>query len=167
MDARNALVFMGEMISSSKKKNKMEETEEGSSKWTDLPDHINGLIADRLAFPDIFRFGSVCPSWRSISYETRRRRSLSSKPYNPLVLFEYNLRRGTFGFFSFEDNKVYWINLKGAPAIQCVGCSQGWLVMVAPLGTLSYAWNPFTGDRITFQTIHNVTAFEDLSKGLY
>ncbi|KAJ4975145.1 hypothetical protein NE237_000251 [Protea cynaroides] len=40
---------------------------------------------------------------------------------------------GTFGFFSFEYRKVYWINIKGHyPAKHCVGSCESWLVLSSP-----------------------------------
>ncbi|XP_042520454.1 F-box/kelch-repeat protein KIB1-like [Macadamia integrifolia] len=162
MDSRNPLVFNGE-ISSPKKKEKLEQSEEYFSKWSELPDEITETIIDRLGFPDILRFGSVCMPWRSVSLETLRRRSLSSRPYNPMVLFEYNLEKGTFGFFSFEESRVYWLNIEGSPAAQCIGCSKGWLVMLSPNHTYCFLLNPFTGIRIDLPYL-NKPKVDDFSK---
>ncbi|XP_043687905.1 probable F-box protein At4g22060 [Telopea speciosissima] len=170
MDSRNTSVFMGEILSSSPQNEKekiMEQSQEYCSKWVELPDHITEMISNRLGFPDILRFGSVCKPWRSVSNETRRHRcSLSSQQsYVPMVLFEYNLKKGTFGFFSFEEGKVYWISLDIAPASQCLGCYEGWLVMLSPYLPNCFVLNPFTGTRIDLPCFNNLGV--DISKVIF
>ncbi|XP_042484753.1 putative F-box protein At4g22180 [Macadamia integrifolia] len=119
---------------------------ESCPEWSKLPDHITEMIADRLSFPDILRFASVCVPWRWVAAEVSRRRRLCSYQYPPLVMFDYNFEKGFYGFFNFQESRVYWIDIPEAPAKRCLGCSQGWLVLLDPC--LIFLLNPFTKTRI-------------------
>ncbi|XP_043715917.1 putative F-box protein At4g22180 [Telopea speciosissima] len=116
--------------------------------WRELPHHITEMIADRLSFPDILRFASVCETWRWVAAEISRRRRLCSYQFQPLVMFDYNFEKGICGFFNFQESRVYWINIPEAPAKRCLGCSQAWLVLLDPCVALSFLLNPFTKTRI-------------------
>ncbi|KAJ4948002.1 hypothetical protein NE237_008292 [Protea cynaroides] len=72
-----------------------------------------------------------------------------------MVLFEYNLERGTFGFFSFEDLTVYWINIKGS--------CESWLVFSSPSLRNYFLLNPFIGVRIDFPYL-NRPEVDDFTK---
>ncbi|KAJ4976238.1 hypothetical protein NE237_001344 [Protea cynaroides] len=155
MTSRNFAVFMREMASSSSSNKKKKMVKD--STWSGLPNHITEMIVDHLGFLDILRFGSVCHSWRSVYTQARRRRR-----FQPMVLFEYNLRKGTFGFFSFEDKKVNWIDIKGRhPAIHCAGSCESWLVLSSPSHYNYFLLNPFTGARVDFPYLnrHGVDNF--------
>ncbi|KAJ4976765.1 hypothetical protein NE237_001871 [Protea cynaroides] len=141
MTSRNFALSMGEMASSSSSNKKMKMVND--SRWSELPNLITEMIVDRLGFLDILRFGAVCKNWRSVFSEARRRR------FHPMVLFEYNLQKGTFGFYSFEDKKVYWKNLEDRyPARHCVGSCDSWLVLSSPYLQNYFLLNPFTGARV-------------------
>ncbi|KAJ4977401.1 hypothetical protein NE237_002507 [Protea cynaroides] len=141
MASRNSAVFMREVGSSSSPNREMKMADH--SRWSELPNHITEMIVNRLGFPDIIRFGAVCRSWRSVYTEVRRPR------YHPMVLYEYNLQKGTFGFYSFEDKKVYWINVRdGYQSRHCVGSCESWLVLSSPYLRNYFLLNPFTGARV-------------------
>ncbi|KAJ4977074.1 hypothetical protein NE237_002180 [Protea cynaroides] len=82
--------------------------------------------------------------------------------FQPMVLFKYNLGKGIFGFFSFEDKKVYWIYIKGRyPAIHCAGSCEIWLVLSSPSRCNYFLLNPFTVAKVDFPYLnrHGVDNF--------
>ncbi|XP_010909528.2 F-box protein At2g26160 [Elaeis guineensis] len=92
--------------------------------WSELPNDILGLIADRLLFLlDLYHFASVCTSWRPIALE--KRHLSCQRP--PLLMLPYEEDSATCSFISISNMETCKIFLPELRNKWCCGSSYGWL----------------------------------------
>lgn len=133
--------------------------------WTELPDHLLGLIIERLSLTDYLRFGAVCVSWNSI-IKNREYRPRPRPPWLMLLTQGNNDRNAKF--FNLIEERIYTIPLP-PPIIGCrdlIGFSFGWLITMNTYTLAMHLLNPITRVQIplpsltTYPTRHTVRAYQ-------
>ncbi|PIA42431.1 hypothetical protein AQUCO_02000107v1 [Aquilegia coerulea] len=131
-----------------------------------LPDHVLELVVDRLNLPDLYRFGWVCKSWKSVCDPMQFQNYLPwlivpfhhnpNPPFEdePFYSFEdYKHPHNTkmafqeddmIGFFSLTDNKTYKVEIPELLNRRiCGSCPGGWLITVHENSQIQL-FNPLT-----------------------
>ncbi|CAN6357649.1 unnamed protein product [Urochloa humidicola] len=125
--------------------------------WANLPADILGIIQGELEFPDLFRAGAVCTSWRAAA-RSLRRHGLYTRPQTPCLLYS-TAAAGTRAveLYSLADKSTRTIPLPDPPIAErsIVGSSHGWLVTADARSEL-HLLNPATGEQLALPPVATI-----------
>uniref|UniRef100_A0A1D1XE20 F-box protein SKIP23 n=1 Tax=Anthurium amnicola TaxID=1678845 RepID=A0A1D1XE20_9ARAE len=115
------------------------------SRWAALPQDVLIKIASLQTFPpDLFRFRSVCRSWRSAALAAASLNLLPHLP-SPFLMFSDDADPHTRCFYSVQEDKVFRLRFpEDSRGWRCCGSSHGWLAMLGP-DVGARLFHPFSG----------------------
>lgn len=129
--------------------------------WSAIHPDLLELIFERLGntLNHYVRFGAVCGEWRSLTLELKR----YVLPRIMMVIYSENENNHTIFFGLGSKANICEITLRNIQHTECVGSSNGWLIVVGKLLGEVVLLNPFSKNQILLpsQPLEHKTELQD------
>ncbi|KAF9592142.1 hypothetical protein IFM89_012571 [Coptis chinensis] len=116
-----------------------------SQNWSELPEELLKMIAEKIEFLDDFvRFSVVCRSWSLVKFNKHHFSFIVKSQFPWLMLANDDDNSNSRRFFNYPQNKICHMNLSKASGCHCWGSPFGWLVVLG-LDSQFHLLNPLSG----------------------